>query len=194
MTTFLHKIWPPVMIAVGWSLTATWYCPFWIRTGLHNSDVRVLTTGRGTVMPRLRLVQEGRSQRAAFVIWSLRQQKPSSVSAFRPRAFRSRTKLIRRLASASCVSRADPMRLGRWRSVAIPRAAAARVCRHPYPHPAYWAHHRVLSQGKPYSRPRRYQYPSSPKEYCAEAMPVPKKDAPANTINASFVILASHER
>jgi len=25
-------------------------------------------------------------------------------------------------------------------------------------------------------------------------MPVPKKDAPANTINASFVILASHER
>ena len=37
-------------------------------------------------------------------------------------------------------------------------------------------------------------YPSSPKEYCAEAMPVPKQDAPANTINASFVILASHER
>ena len=34
--------------------------------------------------------------------------------------------LIRRLASASCVSRADPMRLSRWRSVTIPRAAAAR--------------------------------------------------------------------
>src|SRR4249919_1310010 len=58
--------------------------------------------------------------------------------------------------------------------------------------PEYWAHHRVLSQGKPYSRPRRCQYPSSPKEYCAEAMPVPKKEAPANTINASFVILASN--
>src|SRR5262245_33728610 len=58
--------------------------------------------------------------------------------------------------------------------------------------PEYWAHHRVLSQGKRYSRPRRCQYPSSPKEYCAEAMPVPKRDAPANTINASFFILASH--
>src|SRR5262245_55297644 len=61
----------------------------------------------------------------------------------------------------------------------------------PLPPPKYSAHHRVLSHGKPYSRPRRCQYPSSPKEYCAEAMPVPKRDAPANTINASFFILAS---
>src|SRR4030095_4132626 len=58
--------------------------------------------------------------------------------------------------------------------------------------PEYWAHHRVLSQGKPYSRPRRCQYPSSPKEYCAEVVPVPKRDAPANTINANFFILTSH--
>jgi hypothetical protein len=58
--------------------------------------------------------------------------------------------------------------------------------------PEYWAHHRVLSQGKRYSRPRRCQYPSSPKEYCAEAISVPKRDAPANTINANLFILTSH--